>query len=214
MRRERQDIVAAFAQRRQVNRNDVETVVEVLAKAPGLDLLKRVPVGGADQAHVDLETAIAADRLDRPGLGEAQQLGLQGGIHVADFVQEQGAAVGQLGGAVARRSRAGVGALGMAEDLAFHQFLGDRPAIDRDEGPVPARARLVNRLGADLLAAAALSGDEDGGLAGRGVFDNLIEEYPAYLTASLSRGTVGGWCQNGWDGRTSSCRWSLLGLAS
>lgn len=44
----------------------------------------------------------------------------------------------------------------MAEDLALHQIVGNGGAVERDEGLIPARAALVDRLGTDLLAGAAL----------------------------------------------------------
>ena len=63
----------------------------------------------------------------------------------------------------------------MSEHLAFHQFLGDRAAIDRDERAVAARTQLMDRLGAKLLAGAALAGDEHGRAACGGVFDHVVD---------------------------------------
>jgi hypothetical protein len=54
-------------------------------------LLQRL-VGGGNHAHVDLDRLAAADTLEHLVLQEAQQLGLQRDRHLADLVQEQGAA--------------------------------------------------------------------------------------------------------------------------
>ena len=60
--------------------------------------------------------------------------------------------------------RAGEGALLVAEQLALDQPLRDRPAVDLDQRPVPARAPLVQRAGDQLLAGAGLAGEQHGGL--------------------------------------------------
>ena len=51
--RERQDVVAALAQRRHVQLDDLEPVVEVLAEGAARDAVGEVAVGGGHDAHVD-----------------------------------------------------------------------------------------------------------------------------------------------------------------
>jgi len=53
-------------------------------------------VRGADDARIDRNRAPRADPFDHPFLKETQQFYLQRQRNVADFVQEQGAAVGEL----------------------------------------------------------------------------------------------------------------------
>ena len=40
--------LAAIAQGRHANLNDVETIVEILAERPGVNLCPQIPVGGSD----------------------------------------------------------------------------------------------------------------------------------------------------------------------
>ena len=47
--RERGEIVGALAQRRQVDREDIEPVVEVLAELAGLRQVEQAAVGGGDE---------------------------------------------------------------------------------------------------------------------------------------------------------------------
>ena len=91
-----EDVVAALAQRRQVQVDDVEPVVEVLAEAARLDLLLEVAVGRGDDADVDRLGLGVADAEDDPLLQRAQELHLQRERHLADLVEEQRAAVGRL----------------------------------------------------------------------------------------------------------------------
>src|SRR4029453_14448152 len=81
----------------------------------------------------------------------------------ADLREENRAAVGghELAGLLAHRP--GEAAFLVAEELGLDELLGDRRAIDLDQRPVLARAELVDRPRHQLLAGAALAGDQYGG---------------------------------------------------
>ncbi len=135
----------------------VDAEVEILAEAPGLHLVVEVPVGGADQAHVDADRLGAADRPDLAVLQRAQQLRLHLGPHVADLVEEQGAAVGHLEQAALGADGAGERAARVAEQLGLEQRLGQRRAVDRHERRVGARRVGVDGARDQLLAGARLA---------------------------------------------------------
>jgi hypothetical protein len=94
---------------------------------------------------------------------------------LADLVEEEGAAVGELEAAGAARDGAGEGAALVAEELAFDQAGRDRGAVDLDEGLAAARGAEVEGAGDELLAGAALGGDEDGGGAGGDLVHGLAD---------------------------------------
>ena len=100
---EQRDVGRALAQRRHLEGDDVEPVVEVLAELPLRDHLLEVAVGRRDDADVDVDRLVAADALELALLQEAQQLHLDGRRDLADLVEEQRAAVGLLEAAVAPR---------------------------------------------------------------------------------------------------------------
>ncbi len=81
----------------------------------------------------------AAEALDFAFLQHAQQLGLQAERHLGDFVEQQRAALRLLELAGVRGVRAGEGAALVAEQHGFEHVLGDRRAVDGDEGSVGAR---------------------------------------------------------------------------
>jgi hypothetical protein len=66
-----------------------------------------------------------------------------GSGNVADLVEEQGAAVGQLDLALGGLDRAGERSLLVAEQFGFEQVFGDRGAVDGDEAAVLAAAGFV-----------------------------------------------------------------------
>lgn len=127
------DIAAARLERRHFQRNDVQAVKQVFAEAPFGDFSLRVAVGGADNAHIRCAQPVLAKPLHLAGLQKTQELGLQGHIHVADFVEKQRAAISLQGRAVALGRRACECALHMAENLAFQQILGYGCAIEGNE---------------------------------------------------------------------------------
>ena len=82
----------------------------------------------------------AADPEERAGLQRAQQLHLAVGLHLADLVEEERAAVGQLDEPGLGGDRAGEGALLVTEQLGLEHLARQRAAVDRHEGPLGARA--------------------------------------------------------------------------
>ena len=119
----------------------------------------------------------AAEALELLLLQHAEQLGLQLRRDVADLVEEQRPLVGQLEAADLLADGAGEGALLVAEQLALQQPRGDGRAVELDEGPVPARAQVVQGAGDELLARAGLAADEHRGVGGGDRLDLL--QHPA-----------------------------------
>ena len=159
---ERRDVLAPFTQRRKAQADHVDAVVEVLAKQALLHARLELLVRGGDHAHVRRERRVPADAVELAIGKHAQQACLQVLGHVADLVQEQGAALGLLETPAAHRLRAGEGAALVAEELALEEVLGDRGGVDRDERLCRPRAVPVQRQGDELLPGSGFAGDEHG----------------------------------------------------
>src|SRR5207244_7919542 len=112
---------------------------------------------------LDLDLLRRADALDLAVLEHAQQLHLYAERQLADLVQEDGAAVRRLEEALAVAVGAGEGAAHVPEELALEQRRRERRAVADDEGLVAQRREVVQRTRDQLLARAALAGDERGG---------------------------------------------------
>ena len=168
---QQQHVVAARAQRGHVHGHDGQAVVEVLAKAALLDRHAQIPVGRRDDADIGVQRLDPADPLEGALLQHAQHADLQRGRHLADLVQQEGAAVGQLEAAAALALRPGERAAFVAEQLGLQQPLGQRAAVQRNKGPVGAAGAGVQQARHDLLAGAALAGDQDGGVGAGDALD-------------------------------------------
>src|SRR6204780_3673146 len=134
------------------------------------DSLLGIFVGGGNDAHVDRGFDFAAEAADFVVFEDAQKFRLSGCGHFADFVEEQGAAVGEFETADAAFRGAGERAFFVAEDFAFHQRFGDRGTVDGDKGIIHARREHVNRTRDHFLAGAGFAGDQNRSGGGRGNF--------------------------------------------
>src|SRR5438309_9206042 len=110
-----------------------EAVVKIFPERSGGGHCIEILMGRADDPGVDRDRLAAPDALDYPLLKEAQQLDLERQRYVADLVQKQGAALGQLDLADVRLDRSGEGAALIAEQFGLEEVLGDRRAVDSNE---------------------------------------------------------------------------------
>ena len=101
-----------------------------------------------------------------PDSRNRKQLDLDALVELADLVEEQRAAVGDLEESLAVGVGAGEGPLAVAEELALDQVFGQGAAVDRDEGPIGAAALVVEAARDQLLARAGLAQDHDRGVGG------------------------------------------------
>ena len=158
---EERDVFLAVAQRRDKKRNDVETVEEVFAEVAAGDLFFEVFVGGGDDADIDVDGVGGADGEETLLVERAKNLGLRLEAHVADFVEEEGAAVGALEGAAFFGGAAGDGAVAIAEEFGFDVVLGDGGAVEFDERAILAQAFRVHGAADELFACTGFAVDQD-----------------------------------------------------
>ncbi len=167
------NIAAPVAQCRHRELDDIEPIIEVIAEIALLDLGLERFVAGRQNTRVDARLFAAADRAHGLFLDDAQQLDLHRQRQVGDLVEKQGASVGGLKQAFLVGVGAGEAALDVAEELAFHQFRGNRAAVDRHEGLFGARTQIVDQPGGEFLAGAGIAADEHRGLAARQLRNGL-----------------------------------------
>ncbi|MNF63646.1 hypothetical protein D3C84_453540 [compost metagenome] len=157
---QRQDVGRPLAQRLPGQREDRQAIVEVFTKAPRRHLAGQVAVAGGQHANIQADRLAPTDPLHFTLLQHAQQLGLQALRHFGNFIEQNGAALGQL--ELARRAGdgAGEGTLLMAEQRGLEHVVGNRRAVDGNEGFRRPWRLLVNESCQHLLAGAGLAGDQ------------------------------------------------------
>ena len=167
------DLLGALAQRRHLDLDHVEAVVEILAEAPGGHGLLDVLVGGGQHAHVHLDGVAAAHAGELPVLEHVQELALERRVEIADLVEEDRAVVGGLELAHLEGMGPREGPALVAEELGFEQLARHRGAVDLDVGPRLAGRVVVDGAGHQVLAGSRLARDEDGDVHAGGLVDDL-----------------------------------------
>ena len=89
-------ILAPLAQGWEPQADHIEPVQQVLAEQAELDALFQILVRGGNHAHIGLDRRMAAHTVKTAIAQNPQQARLQLKRHVANFIQEQGAAIGLL----------------------------------------------------------------------------------------------------------------------
>ncbi len=132
-----------------------DSVIEVLAKRPGLHHGRQIPVAGADQPEIHRLRSVAADRGNTALLQHPQQPGLGQQRQLANFIQHQDAAVG--GAQIALTALAAGAAEGpahIAKQLGLHQVCRQGATVDTHQGLI-LPARLAVQGAYQMLLAAA-----------------------------------------------------------
>src|SRR5262249_16199730 len=117
------------------------------------------------------------DGLELAFLQHAQELALHLQGDFTHLVEEHRAAGGGDETPGALLDRPGERPLHVAEELALEELPGDSGAGDLDEGPLGARAAMVDLARAELLASARLPRQKDAGVGGSDHVD-LLDDVP------------------------------------
>jgi hypothetical protein len=92
--RQRNDVFPAVTQRRDLERKDVEPVIQILAKIAELDFAFKIFIGGCDNTDIHLDGTVSPNRRKALLLQNSKHLGLGLRTHVANLVQEKRAVIG------------------------------------------------------------------------------------------------------------------------
>src|SRR5262249_15050482 len=137
---EQPDVAGTLAERRDTDGDHVQPIEEVRAEFALRNRVLEVPVRRRDDACVDRPRLRAADGLELALLHDAEELRLGLQRQLADLVEEDGAAVGELEAADAVGEGTRERPLHMAEELTFDEPGGQGGTVDLDEGPPAAGA--------------------------------------------------------------------------
>ena len=138
----------------------VESIQQLLAKTPLADFRLQDAIGGREHPNVDPPRLGLSDSSHLTFLQNSQELCLRSRRQLSDLVEQQATLIGRLEQAGAVLRRAGEGTADAAKQLRLEQFIGQRRAVDGAEASSRWPAQQMERPGNQLLAGAALAGDE------------------------------------------------------
>jgi hypothetical protein len=90
------DVATALSQRWNVDRENVQPIIKILAKTLLFDHVEQVAISRRDDTDVDVQVTRAAHAADLAFLQCAQDLCLERNVELSDLVQKQRAVVGDL----------------------------------------------------------------------------------------------------------------------
>src|ERR1700739_1779109 len=135
--------------------NHIQTMIKILAEAAFADESKEFHVGSGDDSHVDFNLLCPAQAHEFALLDDAQQLGLRFRADGGDFIEENGALIGDLKETLLGSDSAGERALDVPKKLRLEKIHGNGTGVDGHKRFVRARGGGVDGLGNKLLAGAA-----------------------------------------------------------
>ena len=150
--------VQAIAQRRDMQRQHVEPVIQILAKLATGTQLGQVDLGGTHHPHIEIDLFITADPAKAAVLQEAQQLDLQARAHFTHAIKKQRTPGRQLQQAqLAFGPRPFKCTRAVAEQLGFSHRFGQACAVKRHQWRLATRAGQMAGTGQQLLAGAGFT---------------------------------------------------------
>src|SRR4029077_5378328 len=135
----------------------------------------QILIRSGQKADVELDGPRAADADEFALLKDAQQLGLQRQREFADFVEEHAATFGDLEQPFLLANSAGERPFLVPEQLAFEKRFRQCRAIQRHERLIFALAVFVNGTRGKLFARAAFAVDQNCGIAGSNLLNELVD---------------------------------------
>jgi hypothetical protein len=184
VRYEGRNILAAFSQRRQLDRKDIQAKVEVTAEFAISHHPRQIAMGGSYEPHIYLVSPAAAQAFEFLFLQYAQKFGLQRRRNIADFVEEKGTLIGQLEAAKLLRDGSGERTFFVAKKLAFQQIQWDGGAVQLDEWASVSRTDVMNCASDQLLASACFTLDQYSGARWCYSFDVVEDRFQRMAVAN------------------------------
>ena len=139
MPQEQADVLAALAQRRQVNGKHVQAIEQVVAEAARTHTLLQVDVRRGHNARVHLNQCLTAHPAERKVLEDPKQIDLNGQGGLSQLIEKQRPAICHGKHAVTSVHGAGERAPLMPKQLRLEKGLAEGTAVDRDVGLVTPR---------------------------------------------------------------------------
>src|SRR5262249_33949163 len=170
---EKRNVFFALTQGREVDGDYVEPIEEVLAELALAHMLPKIDVGGSDDVDIDLYFVYAAQVHEFPVLKDAKNLALGIKAHGADFVEKEGAAIGNLEQAFFGCDSAGESTLHVSEQSRLEQVGRHRAGVHGDEWAVFARRVQVDGFCDEFFPGSALTLQKDGRSASSDLADEV-----------------------------------------
>ena len=184
------NVLFAFPKGRNLQVDDIQTIVEIGTKFVGIDHLFQVAVGGSNDPDVNFAGLAGTKTHDLILLEGTQKLHLDIHRHFTDLIKKQSAAIGNLKIAGAAFGQGtGEGAALVTEEFAFNQVFGNGTAVHAQHRIISSGAVLVDKMSQKLLAGACFTLDQHSSIF-VGYFGGTIKNFVHFRIIDQKLGTV------------------------
>lgn len=152
MLHEQGDVLLAFAQRWQMQVDEVDAIEEVFAEGLVVDHLTKVGIGGAHHTHVSPFGHAVTQHFVGLVLEHTQEFHLACQFQLTNLIQEDGASLCQCETPCAVALGIGEGTLFVSEHLALKEGCGNAAEVHLHERFISPSAQFVDGLGNEFLA--------------------------------------------------------------
>ena len=154
-----QNIRSPLAQRRQFQTQYVQPVIQIFSESSEPYRFAEIFIRCGNNAHIDVDNAVAADPQHFFFLDNAQKLQLQRFAHAFDLIEKKRTAVCEFEKShFAAFFRTRKSAFFIAKQFAFHKAVGNGSTVDRDERISVPFGCCMNCMCEKLFAGTAFSG--------------------------------------------------------
>lgn len=155
------DIVSTFPERRDIDRENIESVIQVFPKQLLVDHFREIPVCGSDNPAVDGDCFGVSDPFELMFLQDAKKFDLKGVADGIDFVEKDRSPVSCFKATCPAFNGVRECSFDMAKEFAFEKALAECSAIDANKRAGGTGAQFVNCPGDQFFSGAGLSEQKD-----------------------------------------------------
>jgi hypothetical protein len=166
-------VFGPFPQGRQAKGDHVQPEIEVLPETAVGAFLFQVLIGGGYNPDIGGNGFFPSHPFNPLFLNNPEYLGLGGKGHIPNFIQKKSSPVGKLKTALPPGHGVGKGPHFMAEEFAFDKRIGNGRAVDRHKGLIRPGGQTMDGPGDQFLARTVFPADEDPGVAGGGLLNQV-----------------------------------------
>ena len=185
-------VLESLAQRWHLYGKNRQSIEQILAEPSRADGRIEITMSRCDDPDVTTDRAVATHAFETALLQYAQQLDLHLQRHIADLIQEQRPALGELEATESSRERSRECALLVTEEFALQEVRRDRTAIDRNERMPSSTGEFVDMPRHHLFARARFAENQHARIERSDLLDQ-----PVYV-AHGARRTAGSKVMRAW----------------
>src|SRR5271166_3483128 len=154
---QQRNVLSSLPKRRDLNRKHVQSIKQVFAKLAFANHRGKIPVGGGDDSHIDMDRSGAPQTFELLLLNGTQQLGLQFQADVTDFIEKKRTMIGEFESAFLLHQGPGESSFLVSKQFTFQQSRGNGSTVHSHQRVISPGAEVMDRACNHFFARSSLT---------------------------------------------------------